>query len=251
MKTAFVYDWLVSLGGGERVLEALNKLYPSPIYTLVHDKSLFLDQCVHSSFIQGLPFSRKWYRYYLPFFPLAIEQFDLREYDVVLSLSHAVAKGALTHAHQLHLCYCFTPMRYAWDLYHAHMLELSRGKRNLCALLLHYLRSWDQSSVSRVDQFAAVSKYIARRIQKIYNRPATVIYPPVATHLFQGALPRENFYLTVSRLVPYKRIDLLVEAFSYMPDKQLIVIGEGPEEKKLKQKHERMWSFWGTNQILK
>lgn len=248
-KTALVHDWLVSIGGAEKVLKALWELYPSPIYTLLQNaqtlSALHIDKKnVHSSFIQKMPFSSKGYRNYLPLFPIAVEQFDLSSCDVVISSSHAVAKGALTSCHQLHICYCYSPMRYAWDLYHTHM-EKIRGFKNLVARsFLHYLRNWDIGSINRVDHFVAISQFIAKRIQKIYNRKAAVIYPPVATHLFSPQ-KKENFYVTLSRLVPYKRVDLIVEAFSLLPDQKLVVIGDGPELKKIQQKAKNNITFLG------
>ncbi|MBI2743047.1 MAG: glycosyltransferase [Chlamydiales bacterium] len=241
MKSALVHDWLVGIGGGEKCLEAIYELFPSPIATLVRDDKkiqgmAFAAAECQTSFIQKMPRARTAYRNYLPLFPLAIEQLDLTEYDLVISLSHAVAKGALTHAEQLHLCYCFTPMRYAWDLTHQYLAELGAFRKICARLALHYLRSWDIASSSRVDHFAAISHVIARRIQKIYGREATVIYPPVATHKFAIAQSKEEYYLTASRLVPYKKIDLIVEAFAQMPDKRLVVIGDGPEMQKIKSR---------------
>ena len=241
MSTALVHDWLVGIGGGERVLEAIYELYPSPIYTLVHNAqkmkgTSFENKEIHTSLIQRLPKAQTAHRYYLPLYPLAIEQFDLSQYELVISSSHAVAKGVLTHSEQLHLCYCHTPMRYAWDLYHDHMATLGPLKRFIAKPTLHYLRQWDLASSSRVDQFVANSHYVARRIKKTYGRDvAKVIYPPVATHQFSIG-KKESFYVTASRLVPYKRIDLIVEAFSHLPDKKLVVIGDGPEMKKIKAK---------------
>lgn len=241
IKTALVYDWLVTVGGGEKTFDAIAQLYPSPIYTLVHDPSKmegtsFTDAEVHTSFLQKMPFAKKGYRYYLPFFPLAVEQFDLRGYDVVISISHAVAKGALTQAGQLHLCYCFTPMRYAWDLTHRYLEGISGFQKAIAQCALHYLRNWDIASLNRVDQFAANSHYIARRIEKVYGRKAVVIYPPVDTHLIELKTQKEEFFVTASRMVPYKNIELIVEAFSHMPDQRLIVIGDGPEMPKVKKK---------------
>ncbi|MBS0652637.1 MAG: glycosyltransferase [Verrucomicrobia bacterium] len=241
MKTALVYDWLVTVGGGEKTLDAIAQLFPSPIYTLVHDPSRmegtsFAHAEVHTSFLQKMPFAKKLYRYYLPFFPLAVEQFDLRGYDVVISTSHAVAKGALTQAGQLHLCYCFTPIRYAWDLTHRYLEGVSGFQKMAAKCSLHYLRNWDIASLNRVDQFAAISHYIARRIEKVYGRKATVIYPPVDTHLIELKEQKEDFFVTASRMVPYKNIELIVEAFSHMPDQRLVVIGDGPEMPNVKKK---------------
>ncbi len=239
MKIAHVYDWLVTIGGGEKNLAPMLEVFPAPIYTLVHDAkrlktSPFANHEIHSSFLQKLPFAKRFYRYYLPLFPLAIEQFDLSEYDLILSTSHAVAKGVLTHSHQLHLCYCFTPMRYAWDLTHRYLEGVHGIQKAIARWSLHYLRNWDIASVGRVDHFASNSRYTAKRIKKTYGREATVIYPPVDTHLISLCPQKEDYYVTVSRMVPYKKIDLIVEAFTHLPHKRLIVIGEGPEMKKIK-----------------
>jgi glycosyltransferase involved in cell wall biosynthesis len=238
MKTALVHDWLTGFGGGEKVLEALHDLFPSPIYTLVkNNKKLkntyFEDKEVYTSFLQSFPFAERQHRYYLPFFPLAIEQFDLRDKELILSCSHAVAKGVLTHAMQLHICYCFTPMRYAWDLQSVYTDGLSFIKKWTVKRVLHSLRKWDVTSSPRVDVFVAISQHVAKRIQKIYRREASVIYPPVQTQDFQISSSREDYYITCSRLVPYKRVDLIIEAFKRMPDKKLLVIGDGPEKKKI------------------
>ncbi len=244
MKTALVHDWLVGIGGGEKVLQSIHELFPSPIYCLVRDEkklqeSYFAKREIHTSFIQKFPFAKNQYRYYLPFFPMAIEQFDLSDFEIVISTSHAVAKGVLTHAEQLHICYCFTPMRYAWDLYHQYLHEAdlqSGGKGKLAKMILHYMRMWDLHSSSRVDVYSAISLFVARRIQKIYGRKATVIYPPVDVEKFTFCPQKEDFYLTASRMVPYKKMDLIVEAFSKMPNKKLVVIGNGPDFAKVQTK---------------
>jgi len=244
LKVTIVHDWLTTLAGAEKVLEVIYELFPSPIYTLVKDNnalkgSIFEKAQIHTSFIQKLPLAKKKYRNYLPFFPLAIEQFDLSKYDIIISSSHAVAKGILTNSTQLHICYCHTPIRYVWDLYHQYLNEsnLNKGLKGLIArLILHYIRLWDYSTVNRVDYFIANSKYVARRIKKIYGRDAKVIYPPVDVNKFQVHTNKEDFYLTASRMVPYKKIDLIVEAFSQMPDKCLVVIGDGPDFENVKSK---------------
>lgn len=239
--TALVYDWLVTIGGGEKTLEAIYECFPAPIHTLVHSqkemaKTAFANAEIHSSFLQKIPFSTSCYRYLLPFFPLAIEQFNLSDYQLILSTSHAVAKGVLTHPRQLHLCYCLTPMRYAWDFTHRYLEGLGPLQAALARFTLHRLRNWDIASLNRVDHFAAISNYIARRIKKLYGREAEVIYPPVDVEKIPFQETKEDFYLTVSRCVPYKKIDLVVEAFSYSPARKLIVIGDGPELAKIKQK---------------
>ena len=185
-----------------------------------------------TTFIQRLPFASGQYRNYLPLMPLAIEQLDLSSYDVIISSSHAVAKGVLTGPDQLHICYCHTPIRYAWDLQHQYLRAagLTWGIKSLLArYILHYIRLWDTRTANGVDQFIANSAYIARRIKKVYGRKAIVIHPPVDLDAFTMHTVKEDFYLTASRMVPYKRIDLVVEAFSSTPHRKLIVIGDGPE----------------------
>ncbi|SNZ12944.1 glycosyltransferase family 4 protein [Hydrogenobacter hydrogenophilus] len=251
MRTAIVHDWLLSYGGAELVLEEIYKLYPSPIYTLLYNSSKFSKSVlssaeVYTSFIQNLPFSKKFYRYYLPLFPLAVEQFDLSEYDLIISSSHAVAKGILRHSGQVHICYCHTPMRYAWDLYHQYMLHLGIGKL-LAGFFLHYIRLWDYVSAQRVDHFIANSIFVAKRIEKLYGRQAEVIYPPVDTEFFLQTerCASENYYITVSRLVPYKKVDIIIGAFSLLKDKKLLVVGDGPDYERLKKLAGRNVEFLG------
>jgi glycosyltransferase involved in cell wall biosynthesis len=241
-RVALVLDWLESYAGAERVVEQMLEVFPrTDVFSLVdflpEEERAFLRECpVTTSFIQRLPFSRRRFRSYLPLMPLAVEQFDLTAYDLVISSHHAVAKGVLTREDQLHLCYVHTPVRYAWDLYHETLKvnRLTRGVKSMITrLILHYLRMWDYASAARVDGYAANSRYVARRIWKTYRRRARVIYPPVSIDRFALERHKEDFYVTVSRLVPYKRIDLIVEAFSRMPSKRLIVIGEGPQYEKL------------------
>ncbi len=244
MKVALVHDWLVTLAGAEKVLEALYELYPAHVFTLVADKkglegSPLADARINTSFIQGLPWAKRLYRNYLALFPLAVEQFDLSGYDVVISVSTCAAKGVLTRADQLHVCYCCTPVRYAWDLYHQYLNEtgLKRGlKGKLARLVLHYIRMWDSTTANRVDCFVTLSHYVSRRIRKTYGRESTVIYPPVDVDGFQPRADKEDFYLAASRMVPYKRMDLIAKAFSNMPGRKLVVIGDGPELEKVKSR---------------
>ena len=242
-RIGIVHDWLPVYAGAERVLEQMLSVFPeSALYSLIEflpeDQRAFLGgRDVTTSFIQRLPFARRFYRHYLPLAPMAIEQFDLTDHDVVVSSSYAVAKGVLTRADQLHVSYVHSPIRYAWDLYHDYMKQgrLS-GLRGLVArAVLHYLRMYDVTTAPRVDVFLANSQHVARRIWKTYRRPAQVVYPPVDVDRFTRRDEKENYYLTMSRLVPYKRIDLLVEAFTEMPDKELVVIGEGPEYEAIKK----------------
>jgi len=243
IKIAFVHDWLVDKGGAESTLTAMLELWPdAPVYTLVYDQhgpcQTFLDgHQVNTSFLQKLPQATRRYRSFLPLMPLAIEQFDLSAYDIIISNSYAVAKGVLTSPDHLHISYCCSPIRYAWDLQHQYLREahLNYGIKSVLArLLLHYIRLWDARTANGVDEFIAISGFIARRIWKIYRRESAIIYPPVDVDNFGLYEKKEDFYLTASRMVPYKRIDLIVDAFSRMPDKKLVVIGNGPDFKKIK-----------------
>ena len=245
MKKALIHDWFSTYAGAEKCVESFTNIWDDfEIYSLIDflkgaDRDKILKgKHAHTSFIQKLPFAKDKYRNYLPLFPLAIEQFDLSGYDVVLSSSHAVAKGVLTHSNQLHIAYVHTPIRYAWDLYHQYLREsgLDRGLKGMLAkYFLHKIRLWDASTANRVDHYVANSRYIARRIQKTYGKPSDVIYPPVDVDKFTLREAKEDFYLTASRMVPYKKIDLIVEAFS-QTDKKLLVIGDGPDMAKIKSK---------------
>jgi glycosyltransferase involved in cell wall biosynthesis len=243
MKVAIVHDWLVTYAGAERVLEQMLAVYPdADLYSLIDflpesERSFLGGRPTHTSFLQRFPGARRGYRRLLPLMPFAIEQFDLSTYDLVLSSSHAVAKGVLTGPTQLHICMCYSPMRYAWDLQHQYLREtgLDRGVKGMLARwMLHRLRVWDARTANGVDRFIAISHFIARRIWKSYRRESTVIYPPVEVERFTPDGAREDFYVTASRMVPYKRIDLIVEAFTAMPDRCLVVIGDGPEFKRVR-----------------
>jgi len=245
MKKALIHDWFSVYAGAEKCVESFTNIWDDfDVYSLIdflndEDRKIILKgKSSNTSFIQNLPKAKTKYRNYLPLFPFAIEQFDLSDYDVILSSSHAVAKGVLTHSNQLHISYVHTPIRYAWDLYHQYLKEsgLDKGiKGALAKYFLHKIRLWDISTVNRVDHYIANSHYIARRIKKIYGRESTVIYPPVDVEKFQLHTDKEAYYLTASRMVPYKKIDLIVEAFS-QTDKKLVVIGTGPEMEKIKSK---------------
>ena len=247
MKKALIHEWFSSnsCGGAEQCIKSFVSTWDDfDIFGLIdnfknQDRKDFLNnKTVHTSFIQNLPFGKTKYKNYFPLFPFAIEQFNLTNYDLILSSSHLVAKGILTHSNQLHISYVHTPVRYAWDLYHRYLEEhnLSKGLKSLMAkYFLHQLRMWDLSTINRVDYYIANSKFIAKRIKKIYGKDATVIYPPVDTEQFSLEKTKENYYLTASRLVPYKKIDLIVDAFSQTNHK-LVVIGDGPDLKKIKKK---------------
>ncbi|MFQ5787251.1 MAG: glycosyltransferase [Thermodesulfobacteriota bacterium] len=241
MKVALVHDWLTGMRGGEKVLEVFCELFPDAhLYTLLHNKgsvSYTIESMdIRASFVQSLPLIKNKYRYFLPIFPKVIERFDLRGYDLVLSSSHCVAKGVITGSDTLHICYCFTPMRYIWDLYDLYFGRKRAGTitRLSTSLLLNYLRKWDVASSKRVDIFIAISKYIADRIKKNYGRVADIIFPPVDCSYFKPATSNGDFYLMVSPLAPNKRVDIAVEAFNKI-DLPLIIIGSGQEERKLKR----------------
>jgi glycosyltransferase involved in cell wall biosynthesis len=244
LQSAVIHDWLVSpVGGSEKCLEKILQLFPSPLYTLVQNKkklagTFFESLHITSSFLQKMPKIESAYRNYLPLFPLAIEQFDLRPFDLILSSSHCVAKGVLTHPGQLHICYCHTPMRYAWDLMHEYLQDanLNSGiKAFFVKAILHYLRGWDVHTSSRVDHFIANSQYVAKRIKKFYQREAHVIYPGVNLSYYEIKEKKEDYYVAASRFISYKKMKLIVEAFSQMPDRKLVVIGDGPEWAQVKK----------------
>ncbi|MBE7377022.1 glycosyltransferase family 4 protein [Pseudomonas lopnurensis] len=252
MKIAIVHDWLVTYAGAERVLASLCAIWPeADLFAVIdflsdEDRAHLGGKRATTTFIQQLPKARTHYQKYLPLMPLAIEQLDMSPYDLVISSSHAVAKGVLTGPNQLHVSYVHSPIRYAWDLQHQYLHEasLDRGiKAKLARMLLHYMRMWDQRTASGVDEFIANSHFIGRRINKSYRRQSTVIYPPVDTRQFLLHEDKADFYLTASRMVPYKKIPLIIEAFAAMPDKRLVVIGTGPEMEKAREAA-------GTNVIL-
>jgi len=252
MKVAIVHDWLVTYAGAERVLEQMLKIWPNAdLFCIVDflkpdERGFISDRKVTTSFIQKMPGANRWYRNWLPLMPLAVEQFDLAGYELVISSSHAVAKGVLVGPDQLHICLCHSPIRYAWDLQGQYLKEsnLDTGMKSyLVRWLLHRIRIWDFRSASGVDFFVAVSEFISRRIKKAYRRESHVIYPPVDIEEFQLKVDKEDFYLASSRLVPYKKIPLIIESFNSMPDKKLIVIGDGPDA-------ERCKSLAGNNVIF-
>ncbi|EEZ6642059.1 TPA: glycosyltransferase family 4 protein [Escherichia coli] len=240
-----VADWLVTYAGAERVLSEMFDIFPdAELYSIVdflsdEAREYFHNKKAKTTFIQDLPFAKSKYQNYLPLMPLAIEQLDVSRHDIILSSSHAVSKGVLTGPDQLHISYVHSPIRYAWDLQHQYLKEsgLDHGVKGIIAKwLLHKIRIWDYRTASGVNHFVANSKFIARRINKVYGRTADVIYPPVDVKRFTLNENKKDYFVTASRLVPYKRVDLIVEAFSHMPDKQLVVIGDGSDMKKIKAK---------------
>src|SRR5215203_54492 len=242
-QVAIVFEWINRSGGSEQVVAEIRKVFPNAdLFALIHDaESLkgtpFEEVPVRTSFIQSLPKAKEKYQSYLPLMPLAVEQFDLRHYNLVISSNHAVGKGVLTRIDQLHVSYIHTPIRYAWDLYLDYLTEsgLDRGLKSWVArAVLHYLRMWDSSAANRVDAYLANSSYVARRIDKLYRRPARVIHPPVKVERYRPDLPREEFFVAVSRFVPYKHMRLIVETFT-RTGRPLVVIGDGPEFKKVQR----------------
>jgi glycosyltransferase involved in cell wall biosynthesis len=242
-KIALVHEWLTSYAGSERVVEQLIRSFAdAPLHAICdflppESRGFLQGREVQTSFVQKLPLARRTFRHLLPLLTLAVEQFDLSAYDLVISSNHAVAKGVITGPDQLHISYVHTPMRYAWDLQSQYLSEsgLNHGIKGILArALLHYLRLWDQSSSARVDVFVANSRYIARRIEKCYRRKAHVIHPPVDTSSFDLCTEKDDFYLTASRMVPYKRLDIIVQAFAKLPRRKLVVIGDGPDMARLR-----------------
>lgn len=245
MKIAIVADWLTTYAGSERVLEQMIACYPlADVFAVVDfvpeaSRGFLQGKRPVTTFIQKLPGAKRFARHYLPLMPLAIEQLDLSSYDLILSSSHAVAKGVIVGPDQLHISYVHSPIRYAWDLQHQYLKESGLDRRWVgwsARWCLHKIRLWDVRTQFGVDEFLANSRFIARRIHRVYGRNSTVIYPPVDVEAFTLCADKDDFYLTASRMVPYKRMDLIVEAFAAMPDKTLVVIGNGPDFEKIHAK---------------
>ena len=249
MKVAIVHEWLSIYGGSERVVEEIHEIFPNaPIYTLVYNEKTmperFKGYDIRTTFVQKLPFAKTKYPNYLPLMPRAFEELDLTEYDLVISSSTACAKGVITRSDAIHICYCHTPMRYAWEFYYEYTRGMNAIKKKIIARFMHKIRIWDRLAADRVDYFIANSHYIGGRIKKYYRRESQVIFPPVNTHLYQFVPNKKIFYLIVSRLVTYKRVDLAIEAFNKL-GLPLVIIGGGPEEKKLKAMAKENITFLG------
>lgn len=260
IKVALIHDWLIGNAGGEKVLADLHLLFPSaPIYTLVSDKERIppsLNDClIYTSFLQNMPGVLKNHSKYLPLMPMAIEQFDLKGYDLILSSSSCAAKGVLVAPDQLHLCYCHSPARYVWDLHHEYIehTQLSTFARRVFKLTAHYFRMWDVITSNRTDYFIANSQTTANRIRKYYNRESIIINPPVDTEFFKPSLsPGAGHFLMVGRVVPYKRFDLATRAFAHY-GAPLHIVGDGPSLLKLKHEASKNIEFYGSlsdNEIL-
>ncbi|OIO51857.1 MAG: glycosyl transferase [Parcubacteria group bacterium CG1_02_44_65] len=241
MKVALVHDYLNQYGGAERVLEAFCQIFPeAPIYTLFYDKKktghAFDRRRVETSFLQKIPLVRSHHRPFLMLMPIAIEQFDLSEYDLVLSDSASYAKGVVVGPQALHICYCHTPIRYAWDDSHRYIEEFGYPGlvKKIIPFFMNYIRFWDSKAAQRVDEFIANSRFVANRIKKYYRRDAKVIYPPVnSSHFYLSGRPGK-YFLMVGRFLPYKRFDLAIEAFNRL-GQPLKIVGDGPDRKRLKK----------------
>jgi glycosyltransferase involved in cell wall biosynthesis len=251
MRVAIVHDWLTGMRGGERVLEAMLELYPSAdIFTLVHAPGTVSEQIearrIRTSFLQRLPRARTHWRHYLPLFPLAVERLDVADYDLVLSSSHCAAKAVRPRPGAVHVSYCHTPMRYVWDQYEAYFARgrASTTVRLAMRFLAPRLRHWDRRTAGRVHSFVANSHNVAARVRRTYRREAEVVYPPVDVARFSPAQSRADFYLLVSALVPYKRVDLAVSAFA-QDGRKLVIVGDGPEYARLRREAPRNVTFTG------
>ena len=251
LNVALVHDWLTGQRGGERVLEVFCEIFPeAPIYTLFHFPGSQVrsieEKRIITSFLQKLPLLEKKYRFYLPLYPLAAELFDLQDYDLVISSSHCVAKGIIPNPEALHISYIHSPIRYAWNQYSAYFSSDRLGvfSKFLIPPVIHRLRVWDAVSSGRVDFFIANSFNVARRIKKYYRRTSDVIYPPVNTEFFTPGKKTGDYFLIVSALVPYKRLDVAVHVFN-RTGKPLKIVGQGPDYKKLKKKASKNIEFIG------
>jgi glycosyltransferase involved in cell wall biosynthesis len=240
MRVALVHDWLTGMRGGERVLEVLCELFPdADLFTLLHVPGSVSQPIERlgprTSFVQRLPLAKHWYRYYLPLFPRAIESFDLGGYDLVVSSSHCVAKSVITRPPTRHVCYCHTPMRYAWDQFDRYFgpARVGRVPSAIASRLMRRMARWDAATADRPNRYVANSRYVASRIRRYYNREAVVVYPPVDTEYFHpDGRPPDRHFLIVSALVPYKRIDVALEA-ARLAGISLRIVGDGPERERL------------------
>ena len=244
MKAAIAHDWLVTYAGSERVLEQMLLCYPeADLYAVcdfipTSDRAFLRGRTIRTTSIQRYPHARRFYRLYFPWMPRAVERLDLRNYDVVISSCHAVSKGVRLRPEQLHVCMCYTPPRYLWDMEGEYLRRagLSRGLAGRAVRrVMGRLRAWDLQASKGVDAYIAISGFIAGRIKQCYQRDSVVIYPPVDTEFYRPGAGKEDYYLTVSRLVPYKHVDLIVRAFAAMPDRRLVVIGDGPEIRRIRR----------------
>ena len=249
LRVAIVHHWFVSLAGGERVVATIAKLFPhADVFTLFldHDKlPIGLRQHkITTSFLDKIPGARKLHRHFLPLYPLAVEMLDLSGYDLIISSDSGPMKGVVTDPHSKHLCYCYSPMRYLWDAHSAYFRAMPTLTRRVFRPVSHYVRNWDFAAAQRVDSFIAISRYIARRIRKYYRRDSIVIYPPVDTSQGYLADSHDDYYLTVGRLVPYKRTDILIDACCQL-GRKLLIVGDGMEIRRLKKRAAKNIEFVG------
>jgi len=250
VRVAVVHHWFVSQGGGERVAEVLAQMYPAAdLFTLVANPEWVPHSLRHrslqASFLNRIPFASRIYRHLLPLYPMAVEQIDLSGYDLVLTSDSGPMKGTIVSPSAVHICYCHSPMRYLWDQYHEYCKSMGRTSRAVFSLSARYVRSWDQRAAQQVTQFVANSNYVASRIRQCYGRDSTVLYPPVDTSSGYIASTPGNAYLTVGRLVSYKRTDLLIQACN-MLGRELRIIGTGPEEARLRSQAGKTIKFLGN-----
>lgn len=243
MNIALVHDWLPFMGGAERVITNFLEVFEdAPIYTSVYNRDklegILRDASIHGSFLQNLKSARKDHRKFLPLMPTAFETFDLNKYDVVLSSSSSCAKGVITNPNTCHICYCHSPMRYGWEFYYEYTENLGKFKKNIIKYIMNYMRIWDSVSSDRVDYFIANSKNVANRIWKHYRRESVVIHPPVRSKFFKVCDRKKDYFLIVSRLQEYKKVDLAIEVFNEL-NIPLVIIGDGPLKEKLVNKAKR------------
>lgn len=249
-KIAIVADWLTTDGGAEKVVAAIHEIVPqAPIYTTLYDKErvpYFENATVHTSWLQKIPGARKHHQWFLPWMPTIFENMNLDEYDIVISSSHSCAKGIITKPTTMHLCYCHSPMRYAWDNAHEYIEEYSMNPllKWLGRRIIHRIRIWDRMAAERVDTYCTNAHFVAQRIKKYYRKVADVIYPPVETKYFKPAQGEKTYYLAVGRLTPYKKFRLIVEAFNAL-NKPLIIVGTGVEERDLRARAHKNIHFLG------
>lgn len=239
MKVAIIHDWLTNMGGAEQCVINFHKCFPdAPIYTTFYDEDnmdpIFKEMNIITSSLQKKKGKKYNHKKYLPFMPKAFEEFNLNNYDVIISSCSACAKGVITGPHTLHISYCYTPMRYAWEMRDEYTEGMSKFKTKLIRYFMNYMRLWDYGAAQRVDEFIGISTDVSKRIKKHYRRDAAIIFPPVRTNLFTLSDEEKDYYFIVSRLVKYKRYDLAVKACSNL-HKKLIIIGDGPEREELEK----------------
>jgi glycosyltransferase involved in cell wall biosynthesis len=250
LRVALVHHWFISRAGGERVFDAIASIFPTAdVFTLFLDKQnlppSLRQRKITASFLNNIPAAQKVHRHFLPFYPLAVEMLDLSGYDLVISSDSGPMKGVLTDPHSTHICYCHSPMRYLWDGHSAYRRRMSPLTQTIFGFASHYVRNWDYSAAQRVDHFIANSNYVAGRIRKYYRRDSTTIHPPINTSQSYLAGKHEDYYLAVGRLVSYKRTDLLIDACRKL-GRKLVIVGEGPERKRLEKRSPNNVKFLGA-----